>query len=95
MTARSHLAPVLRQLHRARGMPLRALAARLGIPAADTAAILSGERFPGWSLTERFAQACGADPLVLRKVWEDARLRSDPHHRLDLADTDSPRSRPA
>ncbi|MFG1807189.1 helix-turn-helix domain-containing protein [Streptomyces sp. NPDC049040] len=76
---RSHLAPVLCQLHRASGMPLRALAVRLGIPTADAAAILAGECFPGWHLTERFAQACGADPLVLRKVWEDARLREDRH----------------
>ncbi|WP_327291893.1 helix-turn-helix domain-containing protein [Streptomyces sp. NBC_01198] len=83
MPARSHLAPVLTQLHRASGIPLRSLAARLGLPAADTATILSGECFPGWSLTERFAQVCGADPLVLRKVWEDARLRAAPHRHLD------------
>ncbi|WUH94369.1 helix-turn-helix domain-containing protein [Streptomyces sp. NBC_00433] len=95
MPARSHLAPVLSQLKRASGMPLRALAARLGIAAADAAAILSGERFPDWGLTERFALACGADPLVLRKVWEDARLRADPHHRLDLPDADPVRRRPA
>ncbi|WP_333768649.1 helix-turn-helix domain-containing protein [Streptomyces sp. IBSBF 2435] len=86
----SHLAPVLSQLHRASGMPLRILASRLGIPSAHAAALLSGECFPGWSLAERFARACGADPLVLRKVWEDARLRAERQHRLpaDFLDGD-------
>jgi hypothetical protein len=74
---RSHLAPVLSRLHRASQLPLRALAARLGISPSHTSRILSGEWFPGWWLTERFAQACGADPRVLRKVWEDEKLRAD------------------
>jgi transcriptional regulator with XRE-family HTH domain len=75
---RSHLAPVLTSLHRASRLPLRLLAARLGISCLHASQILSGERFPGWRLTERFARACGADPLVLRKVWEDERFREDP-----------------
>ncbi|WP_433890911.1 helix-turn-helix domain-containing protein [Streptomyces sp. CA-111067] len=75
--SRSHLAPVLSRLQRASRMPLRALAARLGIDPSQASRILSGERFPSWHLTERFARACGADPMVLRKVWEDEKLRED------------------
>ncbi|WP_328917457.1 MULTISPECIES: helix-turn-helix transcriptional regulator [unclassified Streptomyces] len=74
---RSRLAPVLARLHRASQMPLRALAARLGISPSYASQILSGERFPNWWLTEELAKACGADPLVLRKVWEDEKLRED------------------
>ncbi|RRR83166.1 XRE family transcriptional regulator, partial [Streptomyces sp. RP5T] len=37
--------------------------------------ILSGERVPTWTLTRKFAQACGADPAVLRTVWESEKLR--------------------
>lgn len=74
---RSHLAPVLSRLHRASQTSLRALAARLGISPSQASRILSGERFPSWWLTERFAQACGADPQVLRKVWETEKLRED------------------
>ncbi|MEE4543967.1 helix-turn-helix transcriptional regulator [Streptomyces sp. V4-01] len=84
---RSHLAPVLSRLHRASQMPLRTLAARLGISASQASRILSGERFPSWWLTERFARACGADPQVLRTVWEAERLR-EPQPPAPPADPD-------
>ncbi|MEV6011296.1 helix-turn-helix transcriptional regulator [Streptomyces sp. NPDC051976] len=74
---RSHLAPVLARLHRASDMSLRQLADRLNISTSQASRILSGERFPSWHLTERLAHACGADPLVLRKVWEDEKLREE------------------
>jgi transcriptional regulator with XRE-family HTH domain len=72
---RSHLAPVLACLGRAAGLTPRALAERLGLCPAEVSDILSGERFPAWPLTERFARVCGADPMVLRKVWQDEKLR--------------------
>ncbi len=74
---RSHLAPVLARLHRASGLSLRDMAVRLGISPSQASRILSGQRFPGWQLTERLAHVCGADPLVLRKVWEGEKLREE------------------
>lgn len=76
-SSRSHLAPVLSRLQRASRVTLRTLADRLGISPSQVSRILSGERFPSWYLTERFAHVCGADPMVLRKVWEDEKLRED------------------
>lgn len=75
--SRSHLAPVLSRLQRASRLPLRTLADRMGVSTSQISRILSGERFPNWNLTERFAHICGADPMVLRKVWEDEKLRDD------------------
>lgn len=75
--SRSHLAPVLARLQRASRLSLRALAARLDVSPSQMSRVLSGERFPSWYLTERFARACGADPLVLRKVWEAEKLREE------------------
>jgi transcriptional regulator with XRE-family HTH domain len=75
--SRSHLAPVLSGLHRASRLSLRDLAMHMGISSSHASRILSGERFPNWRLTERLARACGADPQVLRRVWEDEKLRDD------------------
>ncbi|MFE7707275.1 hypothetical protein ACFU6I_16030 [Streptomyces sp. NPDC057486] len=36
---------------------------------------MNRERFPSWEATASIARACGADPEVLRKVWEDADAR--------------------
>ncbi|SFF91558.1 Helix-turn-helix domain-containing protein [Actinacidiphila alni] len=93
---RSHLAPVLSRLHRASQMPLRALAAHLGISPSQASRVLSGERFPSWWLTERFARACGADPQVLRTVWETEKLREDhpPESHEETADDDPGRRLP-
>lgn len=75
------LAPVLSHLQRASGMSLRALGERIGLSASHLSRILSGERSPDWDTTARFARACGADPSVLRKVWEDAETRRLTKHR--------------
>ncbi|MEU1778750.1 MULTISPECIES: helix-turn-helix domain-containing protein [Streptomyces] len=71
----NRLAPVLSMLARASKLQLQVLAARAGCSASYLSRILSGERVPAWPLTERFAIACGADPAILRKVWESERLR--------------------
>jgi transcriptional regulator with XRE-family HTH domain len=47
---------------------------RIGCSASYLSRILSGERVPTWDLTRKFAQACGADPGVLRTVWESEKL---------------------
>ncbi|BBJ37403.1 hypothetical protein SSPO_001210 [Streptomyces antimycoticus] len=72
--ASSHLAPVLSQLQRHSKLPLRQLGMRTGVSASYLSRVLCGEKFPSWDLTERLARACGADPMVLRKVWEDEKL---------------------
>ncbi|MEU5048996.1 helix-turn-helix transcriptional regulator [Streptomyces sp. NPDC021096] len=71
----NRLAPVLSMLARASKMQLQVLSRRVGCSASYLSRILSGERVPAWPLTERFAIACGADPAVLRQVWETERLR--------------------
>lgn len=45
---------------------------------AYIAAVLSGSRFPSRRLTIRIAHACGADCLILLKVWEDEYRRRRP-----------------
>lgn len=51
--------------------------------------ILSGERVPTWNLTRKFARACGADPDVLRTVWESEKL-SEKSRGPATADPDEP-----
>jgi hypothetical protein len=38
---------------------------------------MSGERFPSWKHACSIARACGADPEVLRRVWESSNARRD------------------
>ncbi|WP_219822252.1 helix-turn-helix domain-containing protein [Streptomyces sp. Ru73] len=79
------LATVLSSLQRASDHTLRTLGEVTGLSASFLSRIMSGQRFPTWwatALTTR-ACACGADPEVLRRVWEDAGARrerkDDPH----------------
>lgn len=71
----NRLAPVLSMLARASQLPLKDLSRRTNCSASYLSRVLNGERTPTWLFTERFARACGADPSVLRKVWESERLR--------------------
>ncbi|MFE7354693.1 helix-turn-helix domain-containing protein [Streptomyces sp. NPDC057543] len=71
----NRLAPVLSMLARASQLPLKDLSSRTRCSASYLSRVLSGERTPTWTLTERFARACGADSSVLRTVWESERLR--------------------
>ncbi|MFD8024540.1 helix-turn-helix domain-containing protein [Streptomyces lavendulae] len=57
---------------------------KMGISASYLSRILSGERVPTWSLTQNFARACGADPDVLRTVWESEKLNEKPSARTPL-----------
>jgi transcriptional regulator with XRE-family HTH domain len=72
--ATSRLAPILSHLQRAARIPLRQLGTHTRVSASYLSRVLCGEKFPSWELTERFARACGADPMALRKVWEDEKL---------------------
>ncbi|MGW9453986.1 helix-turn-helix domain-containing protein [Streptomyces sp. NPDC055632] len=72
----NQLAPVLSQLHRSSGMPLRALSLRVRVSASYLSRILAGEKIPTLELTERIGQALGADCEVLRKVWADEKDRT-------------------
>ncbi|QMU69347.1 helix-turn-helix transcriptional regulator [Streptacidiphilus sp. P02-A3a] len=73
----SWLAPVLSRLHRASGLTQRDLADRVGVSPSLLSRVLTGERFPNWPLTERLSRACGADPVVLQKVWQDEWRRQE------------------
>ncbi|MFF0837630.1 MULTISPECIES: helix-turn-helix domain-containing protein [unclassified Streptomyces] len=73
--AYNRLAPVLSMLARASELPLNELARQSRCSASYLSRMLSGHRVPSWKITERFARACGADPVVLRKVWETEQLR--------------------
>ncbi|AOP50630.1 helix-turn-helix domain-containing protein [Streptomyces lydicus] len=82
------LAPVLSKLQRASQLTLRALGERAKISTSYLSRILSGERFPDWNTTARIARASGADPSVLRTVWEAAHQQRDHRqapHSLDSA----------
>ncbi|MFJ4321167.1 helix-turn-helix domain-containing protein [Streptomyces lavendulae] len=72
--AYNRLAPVLSMLLRSAQLTNKDVSARIGCSASYLSRILNGERLPTWPLTQRFAQVCGADPDVLRKVWETERL---------------------
>ncbi|GGP93336.1 helix-turn-helix domain-containing protein [Streptomyces melanogenes] len=71
----NRLAPVLSMLARASQLPLKDISLKIGCSASYLSRVLNGERIPTWRLTERFARVCGADPSVLRTVWETERLR--------------------
>lgn len=72
--AYNRLAPVLSMLLRSAQLTNKDVSARIGCSASYLSRILNGERLPTWPLTQRFARVCGADPDVLRKVWETERL---------------------
>ncbi|MEU9352391.1 helix-turn-helix transcriptional regulator [Streptomyces griseoloalbus] len=73
--AYNRLAPILSMLIRTAQTTNKEISSRIGCSASYLSRILSGERVPTWELTRRFAQACGADPEVLRTVWESEKLR--------------------
>jgi transcriptional regulator with XRE-family HTH domain len=72
--AYNRLAPILSMLIRTSQLTNKEVAARIGCSPSYLSRIVSGERVPTWELTRKFAQACGADPEVLRTVWESEKL---------------------
>ncbi|WP_425541303.1 helix-turn-helix domain-containing protein [Streptomyces rimosus] len=60
-------------------MSLRSLGEATRLSSSYLSRIMSGERFPSWDATARLARACGADPAVLCKIWEDAQARRTSH----------------
>ncbi|WP_186001614.1 helix-turn-helix domain-containing protein, partial [Streptomyces sp. IB201691-2A2] len=72
----NQLAPVLSQMQKASGLPLRQLGLRAQVSASYLSRVLSGEKFPTWDLTEKIALALGADTEAVLKVWEDERARN-------------------
>ncbi|MEV0604669.1 helix-turn-helix transcriptional regulator [Streptomyces sp. NPDC050315] len=76
-TGAGDLASVLSSLQRASDHTLRTLGEETGLSASFLSRIMNGERFPTWRTTALIARACGADPQVLRRVWEDAGARRD------------------
>lgn len=74
-TARSHLGQVLDQLIRLASLGGTDTASAMGLSAQHLSALVTGEEFPSRLLTERLARVCGADPMILLKVWDDERCR--------------------
>ncbi|MER7496458.1 helix-turn-helix transcriptional regulator [Streptomyces pharetrae] len=74
--AYNRLSPILSMLIRTAQLTNKEVSSRIGCSASYLSRILSGERVPTWELTRKFAQACGADPEVLRAVWESEKLRT-------------------
>ncbi|MGV9351247.1 helix-turn-helix domain-containing protein [Streptomyces spiralis] len=70
----NRLSPILSMLIRTAQLTNKEVSSRIGCSPSYLSRILSGERVPTWNLTRRFAQACGADPEVLRTVWESEKL---------------------
>ncbi|MFD4764663.1 helix-turn-helix domain-containing protein [Streptomyces sp. NPDC058439] len=66
---------VLSNLQRASRYSLRTLSKKTKLSPSFLSRTMNGERFPSWEATASIARACGADPEVLRKVWEDADAR--------------------
>ncbi|MEV8597622.1 helix-turn-helix transcriptional regulator [Streptomyces sp. NPDC052012] len=86
--AYNRLSPILSMLVRTAQLTNKEVSSRIGCSASYLSRILSGERVPTWELTRKFAQACGADPEVLRAVWETEKLRLKSSDRAIVPDTD-------
>ncbi|MFE3928020.1 helix-turn-helix domain-containing protein [Streptomyces sp. YIM B13508] len=72
--AYNRLAPILSMLIRTAQLTNKEVNSRIGCSPSYLSRILSGERVPTWALTRKSARTCGADPQVLRTVWESAKL---------------------
>jgi transcriptional regulator with XRE-family HTH domain len=72
--AYNRLAPILSMLIRTAQLTNKEVSSRIGCSASYLSRIISGERVPTWALTRKFALTCGADPEVLRTVWESEKL---------------------
>ncbi|MEV5085947.1 helix-turn-helix transcriptional regulator [Streptomyces sp. NPDC056159] len=70
----NRLSPILSMLIRTAQLTNKEVSSRIGCSPSFLSRILSGERVPTWNMTRKFAQACGADPEVLRTVWESEKL---------------------
>ncbi|MYZ36581.1 helix-turn-helix domain-containing protein [Streptomyces sp. SID4917] len=74
---RCQLGSVLTHVQRFSHVSVEELAVSTGLSLSQMSRVLAGEQFPNWPVTERIARACGADPLILRKVWEDEKCRQE------------------
>ncbi|MEU9377740.1 helix-turn-helix transcriptional regulator [Streptomyces sp. NPDC048255] len=88
--AYNRLAPVLSMLVRTSKQANKDISAKIGCSPSYLSRILSGERLPTWSLTEKFARACGADPAVLRAVWVTERCSDRTRDSGPPGSSDSP-----
>ncbi|MEU9623876.1 helix-turn-helix transcriptional regulator [Streptomyces sp. NPDC048155] len=75
---------MLSNLQRASGYSLRALSKKTKVSPSFLSRAMNGERFPSWEATAAIARACGADPEVRGKIWEDADAR---HRRKSQPET--------
>ncbi|WP_044370320.1 transcriptional regulator [Streptomyces noursei] len=64
------LAEALRFLHDESKLPLREVAASMGVSPSYASRILSAERLPSWSAVQDMMKCFGADAVILRHLWE-------------------------
>lgn len=72
-TTAATLSRALSQLQRESRLTYTVLGEAAGVSRSYVSRILSGERAPSWKVTQKLAEACGADPDDLRPLWEAAR----------------------
>ncbi|MEE1822203.1 helix-turn-helix transcriptional regulator [Streptomyces sp. BE20] len=72
LDAQARLASALSHLQRASGRYMREIAKEAGVSTSYISRAVSGERMPRWDVVASFAQSCGADPVQLRVLWEEA-----------------------
>ncbi|MFI1608072.1 helix-turn-helix domain-containing protein [Streptomyces griseofuscus] len=73
--AYNRLSPILSMLIRTAQLTNKEVSSRIGCSPSYLSRFLSGERVPTWNMTRSFALVCGADPEILRTVWESEKLR--------------------
>ncbi|MFB7454956.1 helix-turn-helix domain-containing protein [Streptomyces sp. NPDC056194] len=72
-TPAATLSKALSQLQRESKKTFSALGDQAGVSRSYISRVLTGERTPSWKVTRAIAIACGADPDVLRPLWEATR----------------------
>ncbi|MEV6807273.1 helix-turn-helix transcriptional regulator [Streptomyces sp. NPDC051132] len=90
--ARTHIGLVMESIRQQSRLPLTILARRTGSTPDHLTRVLAGEHFPSRRLTVLYARACGADPLVMLRIWDDERER---RHRPATGTRHAPARAPA
>ncbi len=69
--APTHIGLVMESIRQQSRLSLSFLARRTGSTPNHLIGVLTGKCFPSRRLTDLYARACGADPLVMLRVWDD------------------------
>ncbi|MFE1887238.1 XRE family transcriptional regulator [Streptomyces microflavus] len=75
-TPRWHIGQIMEHVLQLAQVPSDEVAASIGVLPHGLGRFLAGEELPSRLMLERFARACGADPIVLLMVREDQQRRT-------------------